>query len=243
LNFACTPALTEAEVDLSECECEVTSLTVDIADLIGAASDALYVLTGGLASGLCSFTVRPCWDGPWCVCGRGRGCRSCAIPGIPLKGIRPVVTQVKIDGVVVPATDYVLIDGYKLVRVDGTGWPASKNALLPDTEDDTFSVTITHGLDWDFLAKMAANELVCEMVLVLTGSETRLPKGAVSYTADGVQIVVGRLPGQEEIQAVGLTWLGKFLALYGNAVMSQLLSPELREGWTLHHVEFYPVVP
>ena len=242
LLYACEAALEEAEVALSECECELTGLTVDVLELIDAASDALYRLSGGIASGRCTYTVRPCWDGG-CICGRGWGCSNCVIRGIPLPGTRPVVTSVKIDGATVDPTTYAMVNGRKLALVDGTSWPTNKDPLLPDTEDGTFSITYEHGLPWDFLAKQAANELVCEMVKTLTGAETRLPKGTVAYTADGVSIVVGRLPGQEEIQAVGLTWLGKFLALYGEIVMSEVRSPELREGWTLHHVQAYPITP
>ena len=85
---------------------------------------------------------------------------------------------------------------------------------------------------------MATVELVCEMAKGLTTDGGRLPKGTVSATADGVQIVIGRLPGLEEVQAIGLTWLGRFLAFYGNTATSEVRCPELDGNWVLNRVEF-----
>jgi hypothetical protein len=59
----------------------------------------------------------------------------------------------------------------------------------------------------------------------------------MAATADGVSVQINRLPGQAELDAVGLTWLGRFLSLYGNASMvTQIRSPELDDGWVLNVV-------
>lgn len=236
LVFACEPAVTETEIFESNCDCELEVLdaTQDIPGLIDAATDAIYHISGGLVSGRCTVTVRPCGDGG-CVCGYGPACYCCVIDGIPLKGFNPVVSQVKIDGVVVPSTEYAMVNGRKLVRRDGAAWPGAKNPLLADTEDGTFSITYSFGMDHDFLAKQAVIEMVCEIALTLKG-EGRLPNGTVSATADGVQIVIGRLPGRQDVEAVGLTWLGRFMAFYGETGQTTVLSPELNEGWTLNVV-------
>ena len=88
------------------------------------------------------------------------------------------------------------------------------------------------------MAKMAAIELVCEIATTLTTGAGRLPKGTVSASADGVQIVVGRLPGQEEIEAIGLTWLGRYMAFYANVSQPEVRSPELDGEWVLNRVVF-----
>ena len=156
----------------------------------------------------------------------------------PAAATVPEVDTVKIDGVEV--TEWAIVDGYKLVRTDGEMWPGSKNPLLPDTADDTFSITVTTGVDHTYSAKMAATELVCELAAATTGKATRLPAGTVSATMDGVSVQVGRLPGQEEIEAVGLTWLSRFMAVWGQTNVAEVRSPELDDGWTLTTVEFHP---
>ena len=125
-----------------------------------------------------------------------------------------------------------------LARLDGQSWPLYQNSLLPDSQENTFSITYSYGMAHDFMAKMAAVELVCEIAMTLTSGAGRLPKGTVSASADGVQIVIGRLPGQEEITAVGLTWLGRYMAFYGNVTNPEVRSPELDGPWILNSVVF-----
>jgi hypothetical protein len=236
LLYACTPVVTVDQVELSGCECVLTDLMVPIPDLIDAATDALTLLTGGTLTGRCTTTVRPCSQG-WCYCGMWP-CQCCDISGIFLPGFDPVPTEVKIDGAVVPTADYVMVNGRKLARVDGAPWPGNANMLIPDTQVGTFSITYTSGYVWDPLSQRAGVEMVCEMAKNLTGAPTRLPEGTMAATADGVSVQINRLPGQAELDAVGLTWLGRFLSLYGNATtVTEVRSPELQEGWVLNVVE------
>lgn len=233
--YACSAAVTQAEVEASNCACELDSLPWPITDLIDSATDTLYWLSGGVVSGRCTSVVRPCSTGMYCTCG-GWGCACCQIDGIPLPGFGPAVTTVKIGGVVVPPADYVIANGNVLARRDGASWPTWQNPLAPDSQTNTFSITYVSGMPFDFISKMAALELVCEMAKTVADGSGRLPKGTVSASADGVQIVIGRLPGQEEIQAVGLTWLGRFIAVYGNVANPEVRSPELDGNWVLNSV-------
>ncbi|HEY5727611.1 MAG TPA: hypothetical protein VIV08_03270, partial [Acidimicrobiia bacterium] len=112
LEYACSPAVTVDQVELGGCECSLDDLMVPISDLIDAASDALYLLSGGSMSGRCTTTLRPCSEGH-CICGMWP-CQCCDIAGIRLGGYQPVVTQIKIDGAVVPTSDYVMVNGSKV---------------------------------------------------------------------------------------------------------------------------------
>lgn len=237
LQFACSAAATADDVDTG-CSCNLDGLPWGIQDLLDAASDALVQVSGGAVTGRCEATLRPCSDGG-CACGFGPYCHCCSVEGIPLIGyINPVVTEVKIDGELIAEDLYklVVVNGTapKLVRTDGTYWPGAKNPLRPDTEDGTFSVTLTHGSDFGFIGKMAAVELVCEMALVLGAGTGRLPPGTVAATMDNVQVVVGRLPGRQDVEAVGLSWLARFMDLGGAASQAATVyTPEMSEGWTL----------
>jgi hypothetical protein len=235
LKYACSQAVIEEEIEDLGCACNLEGFTGDINDLIDEATDVLYQISGGAVSGLCTNTYRPCSEG-FCWCGFGPGCGCCHISGIPLPQPFPTVTAVKIDGVAF--TDWAILDGYKLVRTDGLDWPGSKNPLLPDTEANTFSITVETGVDFNYASKMAAIELVCEMAAVISGREGMLPPGTVSATMDGISVQVGRLPGQTEVEAVGLVWLARYMTMWADTNVAQVSSPELSEGWTLFHVEF-----
>jgi hypothetical protein len=238
LLYACSQATTAESVALSGCECDLDLIEIPIDDLIDAASDTLFLASGGIVSGRCQTTYRPCADfdcycptGPYCGC-------SCDASGIPLPGVDPSVELVKIDGDAF--TSWVLINGRVLARTDGSYWPTSQSLHIRDTEDNTFAITVESGLDWMLMASMAANELVCEFAKLLSGRQTSLPPGTVSAVMDGVAVQVNRLPGQQEIEAVGLTHLARFIGTYSNRVVSEVRSPELTQGWELYTLEFAP---
>jgi hypothetical protein len=54
------------------------------------------------------------------------------------------VTQVLVDGIVIPASGYALYDGNRLVRVDGT-WPACQDWQIPVSGAGAWSVTVVYG--------------------------------------------------------------------------------------------------
>ena len=236
LMYACSQATDATSVELTDCECDLDALEVDLDDLIDAASDALFIASGGIVTGRCTQTYRPCADFDcYCPINAYCGC-SCDASGIPLPGVAVSVEEVKIDGV--PFTEWMLINGTVLARTDGGYWPASQNLRYDDDQADTFSITVESGLDWTLGAKMAANELVCEFAKLISGRTTSLPAGTVSAAMDGVVVQVNRLPGQSEIEAVGLTHLARFIGTFSNRVVSEVRSPELLQGWELHTVEY-----
>jgi hypothetical protein len=236
LIYACSQAVEQWEIEELGCSCNLDAVALEVDDLINEASDVLYQLSGGAFS-RCTNTYRPCRQ---LVCGCGSPC-DCVPDGLPLfqMGPFPTIDQVKIDGEVFSDWAVVTTDGWqRLVRTDGHYWPSYQKVYVADTESNTFSVTVTSGLDWNYTAKNAAIELVCEMAAVLGGKQGLLPPGTVAATMDSVSVQVARLPGQEEIEAVGLTWLSRFLGAYGKRTTGRLVSPELSEGWSLSIVEF-----
>lgn len=242
LLVACSQAVSEAEIDDLGCACALDSLMIDVNDLIDDASDALCQISGGVMCGRCTTVRRPCSDA--CYCGCEWACNCCRVRGIPLDslGVNPTIEEIKLDGSVF--TSWAIVEsqqeGRKLVRTDDLLWPGSQNILHPSTEVGTFEITVETGLAWSWIGKMAAYELVCEMAAAATNAPTKLPPGTVGVTADGVAIAVGRLPGEADLEAVGLTWLARFRGNFGRTVFSDVRSPELMEGWTLPVVTFNP---
>jgi len=207
----CSTWITEAE--LIECgECDAGSLpALRVAEIVNAASDLLYRLSGRQWPGVCEDVIRPCrcsscsldpwyslassipWavrdNGAWinvtCGCGGGEPCGcggdALALPYYPVIS----VIEVLIDGAVFSA--WRLDRGGILQRTDGGSWPCCQDRSLAITEDGTWQVTYEFGADPPQSAKEAARALAIETVKACTSDKTcRLPRGTTSVTRRGV---------------------------------------------------------
>ena len=194
LLYACEQFTTAERIESHGCTCTVDELThagYDLDDIIDAASDLVYLATGGAVTGRCETTVRPCATG--CSCGRpGDACGCCRLDGIPLRGQAPIVSEVKIDGVALSETAYGVMDG-TLVRVSiadrPPSWPRRQALWREDTEEGTFSITYEHGV-LPFVAVMAATELACDLAAGSVGQASHLPPGTVGALMDGVSVTI-----------------------------------------------------
>lgn len=196
---------------------------------IDAASDVMYILSGGVLTGRCSATFRPRKARSHCA---DAWSQEYGVDCIPLTENLLSVTRVKVDGAVLTTDDYGLIDGYILFRKGGQRWPTAQNIALADTEIGTFSVAIEFGILPDWMASAAC----VEMALQLAEDEANRPgylrnmtsaniQGASVTIADAADEMVGRnLPMLER-------WMGVFAprGTYGAGVWA----PEVDNGWTL----------
>lgn len=190
----------------SETEC-----AVDMTQYAFAASQLLYELSGHLFSGACERTVRPCgtptcgfqvlsrghvvggWNGlQW---GDDRPCGCQPLSRVLLSGY-PVreVTEVKLDGVVLPKTNNWRLDERRwLTRVadiDGNAqvWPGCQRLDLDDTEVGTWSVTYRYGQDPPLIGQMAAAQLGCDLYRAIGGGTCALPMGTTRISRQGIVI-------------------------------------------------------
>lgn len=155
-----------------------------------------YRTYGVWTDGYNDGAIAPTWvpwvdaDGAWRNCGCGAGC-SCApssqvwLPGpIPAGGI----TEVRVDGVVIPASQYRLdiADGkYWLVGQEGRIWPECQDFNAPSGVG-VFQVTYAPGTPLPEGAKIAAGRLACEFAKLCLGQACALSGAATSITRDGV---------------------------------------------------------
>lgn len=154
-------------------------------ELIKMASSILFERTGRRFPGECEVSLRPC--NPCRSCGHGCGCRY---EFIPLAGVYPVieVSEVIIDGVVVPPANYRVDEYTRLVRTDGEHWPRWQdlNADLADTTERTFGITYKIGRAVPESLQYAAALLTCELKRACNGQGCRLPDRVRSVVRDGV---------------------------------------------------------
>lgn len=205
------------------------------------ASATLRRLTGYRVGG-CPLTVRPCkkgcagsypsyldrfnrtgslgafwpqnWNGVWvnsCGCTTDCGCTALCEVALPA----PVgeVYEVKVDGAVVPATDY-RIDGSSLVWV-GSGdcpWPVCQDLAAADDQPGTFSVTYLNSWPVDQLGAYACAVLAMEYANACAGNTCRLPIGVTSVVRQGIafEVQIGSFPGG----MTGIREVDSYLALW-----------------------------
>lgn len=106
------------------------------------------------------------------------------------------IIEVVEDGIILDETMYRVDDFRKLVRLDPTPsvtgaaacWPTCQDLSLPDTEEGTFSVTLTYGREVPFLVKQATAALACEFLKSCVGAPCLLPQRISSLTRQGVTV-------------------------------------------------------
>ena len=145
---------------------------------------------GGFASG-----ANPLWLGP----GAGDGVRE---------GVARAIASVTIDGEVVPTEEYRLDQGRWLVRLAGSdgknpGWPCRQRLDLPSTEEGTFEIVYTFGVDPPPEGKLAAKTLACQLALACdpgTAGKCKLPERVTTLTRQGD--VLGGLAQPSEVLGI-----------------------------------------
>jgi hypothetical protein len=202
----------------------------------------IAILSGMRIFGDAHLVARPCRTGSYCKCD------CCGLDAIPLGDPKPTVTEVNIDGAVVPADEYELhwgLNGWSLVRVgDGAnappGWPSHQKRYLADTETNTFSVYLTVGLPIDLpMIRAAVIELVCDIATDVAGgykNANELEQGVIQATIGNatVQVDFDRLDRMKRGEMGPAT--SKLLAVYApgeRTTQSVVYAPELHECWTL----------
>lgn len=179
-----------------------------------SASQLMWALTGR-QFGVCSATIRPCrkscnpcpdlpefgvgpngygpaliggswYNIPPCACQDSCSCTTvCSVP-LPFPACS--VTEVLIDGDVVPASGYRIDEFNSLVRVGSECWPTCQNLTLPDTEEGTWSVTVEYGRQVPELLLRATSEIAVELIKGCVGQPCKLPQRLQSVTRQGVTI-------------------------------------------------------
>lgn len=158
--------------------------------LIKAASDILYARTCYRYPGVCTRTVWPCLS---CGCACNNPCGCGIYDAIELTSDYPIlgVTEVQINGVVVPDDQYRLDENARIVRIDGEMWPTSNNLGLTNTPgycQEEVRVTYTTGREVPQALKMAAAELACQLKKACSGDNScELPAHVRSVSRRGVE--------------------------------------------------------
>jgi hypothetical protein len=172
----------------------------------GVIAERLLWALSGRRFGVCDVAVRPCrrpcahpsvtvpwWrlgDGWWlatCRCTTSAQC-WCDPAQLRLPGPVHEVTQVRVDGAVMPPATYRL-DGVWLIRDDGGGWPGCQDLNQAPDQVGTFEVRYRRGRPVPSEAAAAAGVYACEIAKACTSDRTcRLPQRVTSIARQGVDV-------------------------------------------------------
>lgn len=192
------------------CEPPVDTPPELLAEVEESATDILWALLGR-RFGICSHTVRPCrqrcrpagYDAfpltyswgyePWsllvgCRCRPGN-CGCTDLCQVTLPGPVAEITEVLVDGAVVPAEEYRVDEWRHLVRLGDECWPSCQDYSLDTDQPGTWSITYTRGRPVPTLARRAFSVLRCELVkLCNRDASCVLPRNMASVNRQGVTI-------------------------------------------------------
>lgn len=178
-------------------------------------------------------------DGVWfngCGCSSRDTCGCGHIEQITLPGPVGDITEVLINGTVLPPTAYRVDNGTLLVRTDGGSWPLCQDMSAGPGEANTFAITYLQGAKVDGLGAAAAGALANEFAQALCGGGCALPPGVVSVVQSGTTMSIepgsfpGGLTGIFIVDAFVRYW-NPFLHKAGPDVFSPDLPRGRRQTW------------
>lgn len=180
-----------------------------------------YGLDGGAA-------FRPTLEaGQWSnrTCGDGCGCSARCEVDLP--GPVNTITEVTVDGDIIPASAYEVHDKRLLVRKDGECWPTCQ---LYGTEIPGFTVTYARGDPVPDPVQTATEILACEYAKACAGGACRLPQRLASLSRQGVDVTVLDVPTEGGRVRTGITPVDDIIAAdnpHGLAAACEVFSPDL----------------
>lgn len=236
MRYACQPFADKAALYAAPNLCGLVTSPADDARVeasLEEATDLLVQISGFRQYGVCETTLRPCRE-----CGWGQNCKCgcCQIDKLPIPE-GATVTEVKIDGVALDPATYGTIytpSGRWLIRRRATDdetrepWPYCQDIDLPDTEEDTFSITYETG-EVGLIDEQACVEMAIGILRAGPGRGVLGIPGARSASGGGLVIEGDRV--DDEIEAASETYpsVGQFREKWnprGDRIMSDAWSPE-----------------
>jgi hypothetical protein len=124
------------------------------------------------------------------------------------------ITQVKLNGQVLPASGY-RVDNYReLIRLGGQSWPTCQDMSLADTEDNTWSVTVVIGQSVPVAGQYAVGELAAEILKSCAGLTCSLPRTATTVTRQGITVDMPTIYDLLDRKLLGLPFSDLFVSTY-----------------------------
>lgn len=192
-----------------------------------AYSAPVYSMGGGSQGGFFNPNLQ---GGAWfngCGCRTSNDCGCSELSVIELPMGVGYITEVTVDGVVLPASEYRVDGGNRLVAMNGRVWPSCQDLGATADQPNTFSVSFYQGAAPDINAAYAAGILATEYAKSCMGNKCALPSGVTTVVRSGVTIEIeaGLFPnGFTGIRAVD-AWI-MTINPHGLKAPARVMSPD-----------------
>ena len=196
-----------------------------INEMIQAVTNILFGFTCYRYPGLCTASVYPCLECPCschpCACGIWDAISLTDVP-YPIQD----VTEVSIDGVIVPPAEYELRNNRHIVKLSGDRWPTCNSMGLPDSDQPTVIVEFTYGREAPLELRMGAARLVEQLYKACNDARCDLPKNVRSVQRRGIEFDVEPLTKLLSGKKTGIDILDYALEKYGKCARTTGYDPE-----------------
>lgn len=234
-----------AHVVASGCQCEIDD--ADLSGFIDEASDIIAIITEGRVAGRTSRTYRPTLNG---------GCDlwplTADLPAdpppsyaIPIPDDAESITAI-IDGTALVDAEMRIHrheEATFLIRIDPTtylrvAWPATQNIYAPNTETNTFELSLTTGFGIEESAvKDAASELVCHLIGDWDPAKgRRRMRDVETASVGGASVSLKKKAEDVKAGRFNLRLVDRMMSLFAPAKSAEVWSPELATPWVMNRV-------
>lgn len=135
------------------------------------------------------------WFNITCGCLGQCACEPSGPTVLSLPGPAQDISEVMIDGEVLPTTAYRLERNRWLIRTDGETWPTCQDQNLPDDADGAFAITYLKGVPVPTGGQIAAGRLACELAKGFCDDDScALPERVQTVTRQGITVAVAQTP-------------------------------------------------
>lgn len=137
------------------------------------------------------------------------------------------ITEVTVNGVIIPPASYQVHNGNLLVRIDGECWPTCTN--YSQQNPPSMTVEYLRGEPIPARVQAAVERLACEYARACTGAPCALPKRLKSLTRQGVELSVEELSTKPGEIRTGIPEVDLIISLEnpsGRPMRSLVLSPD-----------------
>ena len=166
-----------------------------------------------------------------CGCAGPSDCSCTSLCEVIMPNEVGSITEVWLDGAVLPSTAYRVDDGRKVVLVNGDCFPACQDMSINDPAQGGVWITYYPGVAPNDLLRYAAGVLAAEFYLACSGKECRLPNGVTSIVRSGMSMTVQT--GLFSDNVTGITEVDAIIRIYnpyGLKSRPRVMSPDRARG-------------
>lgn len=171
------------------CEVAIRPCSEECAGDFGSTFWGRHWFPGGRPNGWLPIVIDDFLYNTGCGCGARCNCLIDGAKSLIVPGPLAEVVSVRIEGAVIPASEYKVTYNRYITLSGDRRWPACQNLNLEATEEGTFEIVYKRGVPVPEGGQLAAGILACELAKALCGdNDCQLPRRVQTITRQGITV-------------------------------------------------------